>query len=129
MTPRYAKTLKIAAATIALIAAALVIWVYSNFDPAAHGWFPRCPFLVATGLKCPGCGSQRALHALLHADIAGVWRANALIVFAVPLAALLIYAELRRRRHPRLHNFLSSQPVIIATAALIIGWWILRNLL
>lgn len=44
--------------------------VYFFFDPAGSRLFPRCPFLSLTGLRCPGCGSQRALHSLLHGEIA-----------------------------------------------------------
>ena len=27
---------------------------------------PKCPFKLITGLSCPGCGIQRAIHAMLH---------------------------------------------------------------
>lgn len=45
--------------------------LYFIFDPAVTRWAPKCMFRVLTGYDCPGCGSQRALHALLHADMAG----------------------------------------------------------
>ncbi|PYV86056.1 MAG: hypothetical protein DMG90_22080 [Acidobacteria bacterium] len=35
-------------------------------NPASSGIFPPCPFLWLTGFYCPGCGSLRALHQLLH---------------------------------------------------------------
>ncbi|MDE5840938.1 MAG: DUF2752 domain-containing protein, partial [Muribaculaceae bacterium] len=51
--------------------------VYYFFDPVEAGWMPRCIWKVTTGTDCPGCGSQRMAHALMHGDIAGAWRANA----------------------------------------------------
>ena len=72
MTPRCptpSRRLLAAAAMLALVAA---VAVYFALDPARHP-FPRCMFLTLTGWQCPGCGSQRALHALLHGDIASAW--------------------------------------------------------
>ena len=43
-------------------------------DPAKHTIFPRCVFNSLTGYYCPGCGSQRAIHSMLHLDFAGVVR-------------------------------------------------------
>ena len=39
-------------------------------DPTGNAFFPKCMVYSATGLYCPGCGTQRALHHLLHARIA-----------------------------------------------------------
>ena len=49
------------------------------FDPEEMAVFPRCPFLLATGYECPGCGSQRAIHDMLHLDLKSAFSQNALI--------------------------------------------------
>lgn len=61
--------------------------VFFLFDPAQYP-FPRCPFYVFTGLYCPGCGSQRATHALLHGQVLRAAGLNLLAVAALPLLAL-----------------------------------------
>lgn len=66
----------------ALLAVCLAL-VYYKLDPAAH-FFPRCPFLSLTGLKCPGCGSQRAVHQLLHFRVSAALQANFLLVLSIP---------------------------------------------
>jgi hypothetical protein len=67
-------------ALIAGIAAGIVLYF---FDPATTAWFPVCPFRALTGWNCPGCGSLRALHALLHLDIGSALRANAVTTSTV----------------------------------------------
>jgi len=61
--------------------------LYFTFDPSRYP-FPRCPFLLLTGLYCPGCGSQRALHALLHGQLSRAAGFNLLAVLCAPLLAL-----------------------------------------
>ncbi len=65
------------------------------FDPQQVSFFPRCPLYAFTGLQCAGCGSQRALHALSHADLAAAWAFNPLAVAAVPYMLLGWVAEFR----------------------------------
>ena len=79
---------------IVLLSVVLVtaLVVYFLFDPATTP-FPRCPFLMLTGWQCPGCGSQRAIHSLLHLDIVAAWRYNALLVLSIPYLLLLVVAE------------------------------------
>lgn len=113
----------IAAAAI-VAAAVLIVWVYGAFDPAVAGWFPRCLFNAATGLDCPGCGSQRALHALVRGDIAAAWRANAAFVIAVPLIAFVIVGK----RIPRLRPLVNSQAFILTIFAATLAWWVGRNI-
>lgn len=56
-------------------------------DPATSRLFWPCPFHWLTGLHCPGCGAQRALHALLHGRVLEAVSANAFAVLVVfPLA-------------------------------------------
>lgn len=106
-----------------------ILCIYFYFDPTDR-FFPRCPFLSMTGLECPGCGSQRAIHAVLHGDFASVWQLNAALFVFVPLLILLFVAEvLGRRRVPRLYDALNSRYMIWATATFIIVWWVVRNLI
>ena len=62
----------------------VVLAVLGMFDPSKFSFFPRCPFLLLTGLQCPGCGTQRALHQLLHLHIGEAFRYNAMMVRCWP---------------------------------------------
>jgi len=74
------------------------------FDPARSGMFPPCPVHYLTGLYCPGCGSLRAIHALLHGDLRQALAMNALTVILLPFIgyglALEVFAEVRERPGP-----------------------------
>lgn len=48
-------------------------------SPPGAAWLPCCPFYEGTGLLCPGCGSTRALHALVHGHTTYSLRCNALL--------------------------------------------------
>lgn len=100
--------------------------VYFALDPAAHGWMPKCLFHTLTGYECPGCGSQRMLHALLHGDLAGAWRFNAFLLCSLPLLALYVYADL----HPGRLNRLLYHPVLVTSYVLLLAAWAIgRNLI
>jgi len=112
-----------------VLAALLVIGaVYYALDPSASGLFPRCVFLSMTGYKCPGCGSQRAIHALLHGDVLGAFKYNALLLVAVPWIILCLYAESQRVRNPRLYARLNAPLLIWLFLAMVLIWWLLRNI-
>ena len=117
---------------IAMLAVAAVVVagvvIYSTFDPSASRWFPRCPFLMLTGLKCPGCGTQRAIHALLHGDVLSALHFNALLPVSIPLLLLYGYAEVVRTRKPRFYNRVNSVTAILAVLIVVIVWWIVRNI-
>lgn len=110
------------------VAIAAVILLYFIYDPAVSVWAPKCVFHAITGYDCPGCGSQRMIHALLHGDIAQAWHANAFLLCASPWLALMAVAACFRTSMPRLYSAVNSLPAIIITAAAIIAWTILRNI-
>src|SRR6185295_10575187 len=62
------------------------------FEPGKTGFFPACPFRLLTGFTCPGCGSTRGLHRLLHGDVIGAFKFNPLLVLMLPF---LLYALVR----------------------------------
>ena len=47
-------------------------------------FFLKCPIKSATGLSCPGCGSQRAIVAFATGNFRDAFRYNA-IIFFVPI--------------------------------------------
>jgi hypothetical protein len=59
--------------------------LYFFFDPSLSEIFPKCFFHSLTNLDCPGCGSQRAIHALLHGNIAEAADQNLLVILFLPL--------------------------------------------
>lgn len=116
--------IKTAGAAIAIAVAAL----YFIFNPATSQWAPKCAFHAITGYDCPGCGSQRMLHALLHGDIAGAWRANAFMLCSTPVLGLMLWAASSRRRFPRLYAALNSPAAILTATAALVAWTVARNL-
>lgn len=117
------------AVAVSVAAVLVAIAVYFYFDPNDSVIFPRCPFLMVTGLQCPGCGSQRAVHALLHGDIASAWGYNAILVAFIPVIVVLLLAEFLRGRHPRFHAVVNSTTVTWGCFAILGAWWLLRNFL
>ena len=110
------------------VAVAAVCAVYFVVDPAVSRVVPKCLFHQLTGWQCPGCGSQRMLHALLHGDIAAAWHHNAVLLLLLPLLASLLWLELNRTRHPRLYMRVHSVPVALTAVSLLVAWWIFRNI-
>ena len=118
--------------SLLLVVAGLVMlvlgFIYYALDPSTSDAFPRCSFLSLTGYKCPGCGGQRAVHALLNGDVAGAFRFNALLMIAVPWMGLCLFAESRRTRNPRLYARLNPELLMWLFLALTLSWWLLRNI-
>lgn len=67
-----------------LAAAAAGVVILTVFDPANSGIFPPCPVHYLTGWYCPGCGSLRAIHQILHGDLRSAWAMNPLTVLLLP---------------------------------------------
>ena len=120
MTPFQKRTV----AAAAIVAAAALCVYYSAFDPATSP-APRCMLRLLTGYDCPGCGSQRALHALLHGRVGDAWGYNPAVFFAVPLAAAYFAID---RLPPGLRRLLRRPAFILAIAVAIVALWIGRNM-
>ena len=88
-----------------------------------------CPFYMATGLLCPGCGVSRMCLALLRGDWAGAWRANPLLTALLPvLAALLGLRALRYVRTGEGRAPAWESRTWIALAVLLVVYGVARNL-
>ena len=119
------RTLLVIAVGVILVALGCI---YYAVDPSSSTAFPKCTFLSLTGYKCPGCGSQRALHALLNGDVVTAVKYNAVLLIAVPWIGLCLFAETQRTRNPRLYQRLNAPLLIWLFLAIVIAWWLLRNI-
>lgn len=111
-----------------IVLLAILAVVYFFFDPLEARWMPKCIWKMATGTECPGCGSQRMAHALMHGDVGVAWKANAYAMCMLPVIGVLLWLEVSRERHPRFYRCVHS-PVMIWTLGLsVLFWWVMRNL-
>jgi Protein of unknown function (DUF2752) len=106
-----------------------VILLYGLLDPEQY-FFPRCPLLTLTGLKCPGCGSQRAIHQLLHGNIAASFFLNPLFIPGL-LYAMLGYATafLFPERWPSIRQRWYGKNAAYVSLIVILMFWVGRNLM
>lgn len=109
-----------AAAVLVLSAGA---WVVYTYPPAEHSFYPRCVFKASTGYECPGCGSTRAAHHLLHGRVGEAFRLNPML-FVIGAVALCAIPSLARRRIP---DFLSRPWFGWAALVAVTTYWIVRN--
>ena len=116
------KTILAAAVLIALAA------VYFLFDPYTGIFFPKCIFRMLTGWECPGCGSQRALHSLLHGDIVTALRQNMWIPFATLYIVLLTIAMLFFSRKSRFTAAITNKYLLFAFLLFTLLWFVVRNI-
>ncbi len=104
--------------------------MYYNYNPATVGFFPSCPSRTLTGLLCPGCGSQRALHELLHFNIGAAMRYNPLMVISIPYVAagFIFNSKKVKRKFPKLRNFLFGYHAVIVVLVIVLAYAVIRNL-
>ncbi|MFA7389444.1 MAG: DUF2752 domain-containing protein [Proteiniphilum sp.] len=123
------KIVKRGMVTALLLLLPVVLFLYYSFDPATDPFFPICPFRAVTGLECPGCGSQRAIHSLLHLHPGDALAYNALMVLALPYILLGFWLEWLGggKRYPRLQRFLFGRWSALVVLLLVLSFWIGRN--
>lgn len=117
----------ITVAAIWLILAAGTVYVYV-FEPGKSGFFPVCPFRALTGFTCPGCGTTRAVHHLLHGDFSAAFQLNPFTMVLLPLLliAFVRYSVKIFRAQPIKGNELA--PVYIWTLFVVaLSFWVIRN--
>lgn len=112
--------------TVAILGSLL----YFYFDPSHNNIFPACPFYSITGLLCPGCGSQRAFHALLHGDIITSAHKNILFVTFLPLMIFSLLAAINNitRKKKIKQGIFNSTLFAKIVLVIILSFWALRNI-
>jgi hypothetical protein len=115
------------AALVLVVALAGGVYLYL-YDPSVAGRYPSCPVRWVTGLQCPGCGTLRALHGLMHGDLGRALELNPLAVLMAPLLAwYLAAAGYRLAGDRRLPGLAVSLWFSRAILAIVVGFTVVRN--
>lgn len=113
---------------LAILGGFLLLFYFYN--PSKSSFFLPCPFKLVSGYNCPGCGSQRAIHQLVHGNISGAFRLNPLMVLSLPL----IFYGLGTKAHNYLYNstvrfnLFYNKIFIYGYFSLAVVYWVVRNL-
>ena len=103
--------------------------VLRRFPPAECSFYPQCPIHRYLHLLCPGCGTTRALAALLRGDIVHALHCNALTTLLMPFLLLYLVAAYRRFLASTLTRWPQPPPAALyATLAASVVFTIARNL-
>lgn len=116
---------------IAIIFVTIFVILYRTYNPSWNIYFPKCPFRELTGLKCTGCGSQRAVHYLLNFDVFNAIKENIILVLSVPYILTGLAFDLLKEPNRKILNWrkrLFGQKAIFVILTIIIAFGILRNI-
>jgi hypothetical protein len=98
------------------------------FDPAKGIGYPSCPFRMLTGWQCPGCGTTRALHQLLHGHPVNAFELNPLLIVALPLLAFALFTYTRSAiSNKNIASGIFPAKYSWVIFGVIITFWIFRN--
>lgn len=115
---------------LAALSLGLVV-IYMVYDPAMAGFFPACPFHSLTGLECPGCGSQRAVHHLLNLELGAAFKQNQLLVVSLPYVLLgFVFDRILKPSVVVLkwRKILFGKRAILFVFSVVILFWVSRNI-
>ncbi len=118
--------LKIIGVALLLISGLVVVYF---LKPGQSFIYPPCPVYFLTGLYCPGCGTLRGIHALLHGQFLHALDLNPLMVISIPFLGYAIISQaLFYIRGKGLPQVIKHPIWIWAIFVLIIVYTILRNI-
>jgi hypothetical protein len=102
--------------------------VVYRFPPREYSFYPRCPIYLTTHWLCPGCGSTRALHSLLHFDIQSALHYNALFTLLFPLVCLWLgFIAYRTMRYDQFPNLVFPRSLAVCLIVTVVLFTIARN--
>jgi hypothetical protein len=116
---------------IIISATVLVLALLYFFVDARHSrLFPACPFFTLTGLYCPGCGSQRAVSALLHGAVFDAISYNVMLVISLPLILYSAFVSVSNlfREKPIVQKIFYSPMFVRIFLVAVVLFGVLRNI-
>ena len=106
-----------------------LVLLYFLVNPKNVELFPKCPLYATTGIYCPGCGSQRAMHHLLNFNFYGVVQQNILFIFGIlTVTYYWTIKVLNLIFNKKYYNYIYHPKTPVLILIFVILFWILRNI-
>ena len=115
---------------IIIFLVALPILYLFLFNPTSGNYYPPCPFYYLTGYYCPGCGSLRGMHQLLHGHIIKALDYNPLMVLSIPFIIYLVFSQydIKLKGKKLIKRVYFSYTFYTVLLLIIFTYWIIRNI-
>ena len=111
---------------IALVIAVVLLYI---FDPTTVSFSYHCPIKALSGCDCPGCGGQRAVHALLHLRFREALSYNPfLVIVAIYVCAVILLSLLNSPRVDKMRRIVLGERAALTYLILMLVWTVARNL-
>ena len=105
------------------------IYYFYQHDPAqSETVFILCVTKNISGIDCPGCGSQRAFHELLHGNFIGAAKLNITIYFFIPLLLFLFLKIALKPFRIYFPDLLISTKWLLLILILLLIFTVIRNI-
>lgn len=121
----FSQRLKLAAVWCVLTLGATYLYF---LNPASGTGYLACPFRTVTGFQCPGCGSLRGLHQLLHGHPLATFKLNPLLFITLPFLLFVLFRATRSAitGRPAAKLFIPAK-FIWTFLGVVLLFWIFRN--
>ena len=102
---------------------------YAFVNPFNHdSSLPGCFIYQNTGIFCPGCGLQRALHAFFTGDFALAFSMNPLVFLALVILCIdFLFLLLKWERLRLVPPIVNSHAALITIVVILVLFMVLRN--
>lgn len=116
---------------LVILAVFIGLGILFKINPESDSFMPRCLFHFITGWDCPACGTQRALHQILHLNFRAGIAYNPFLFVSLPyLGALTICQWFNDHGRFDKLKHLCHHPLLVRTyLAALVCWWIFRNII
>ena len=106
-----------------------IYYFYQNDPAQSETVFILCVTKNISGIDCPGCGSQRAFHELLHGNFIKAAKLNLTIYFFTPLLLFLFLKTALKPFRIDLPDLLITTKRLMLILFFLLLFTVLRNLI
>lgn len=108
-----------------------ILFAYYFIDPLQKSFPIHCIWKDLTGSECPSCGTQRALHSLMHGEIMKALKYNCFFVISIPYAFLAVLCSWYNKKNifDRIKSIIYDARTLRLYVLLYFLWWLTRNVL